>query len=319
MYPDTLDTVRRHSRRVLADESGSFDWAALLLSPSRRDDAAVVYAFCRLVDDIADEADDRRRAADRLSAIRDELTGSVDPRPLVAVFRRVCRRHGIALESPRELIRGVTSDLGPVAIETDRELLRYCYRVAGTVGLMMAPLIGVDRRRALPHAIDLGIGMQLTNICRDVAEDAEIGRIYVPTRRLEAAGIAPEALLDGDPDRAALSRVVADLLDLADDYYRSGRAGMRYISARPRAAIAVASRLYRAIGDRLRRRDCDPLAGPISFGAADKLARMGAALVDAFNPLADRRTDPPDHRAELHTPIGDLPGAHSPALRSNAT
>ena len=316
MNDQMLQNVRRHSRQVLADKSNSFDWAALFLSPDRRDDASVVYAFCRLVDDIADESTSARRAADRLEKVRDELADRRRPRPLVDGFRRVCRDRGIDLAYPRELIRGVESDLGTVRLETDRDLLRYCYRVAGTVGLMMAPLIGVDEARALPHAIDLGVGMQLTNICRDIGEDADRGRIYLPQSRLETVGVRPDELLEGDPDRDALSTIVEDLLDLADSYYRSGHAGMRYIPTRPRVAIAVASQLYRSIGVVLRRRDCDPLAGPVAVGPVGKAGRMVSATVDALNPLRPADVQPPRHRAILHAPFADLPGANpaSPTL-----
>ena len=302
------DEVVRESRRILSTHSRSFDWAARFLPPERRDAAAVVYAFCRTVDDVADEAVDAETAGERLTRIEAELVGKKDERPLVQGFRRVCRRRSIDLAYPRELIRGVESDLGPVRIASDRELLRYCYRVAGTVGLMMAPLLGVSDQRALPHAIDLGIAMQLTNICRDVLEDAENGRVYLPRERLDAVGSSQSAILDGRADRDAVASVVGDILELAEPYYESGQRGMRYIPRRSRLAIMVASRVYRAIGLKLRDNGCDALAGRTIVGPLGKLRRVLRATLRFFNPFA--RSDRGRHEHRLHRPLAGLPGAN---------
>ncbi|MFB6262441.1 MAG: phytoene/squalene synthase family protein [Bradymonadaceae bacterium] len=307
MDDETRLQVRRHSRAVLSRKSGTFDWAALLLASPLRDDAAVVYAFCRTVDDVADESESRARAETALEAIRDELDGVRRPRPLIAEFRRLCDRHGISLAYPRELVRGVRSDLGRVRMENDRDLLRYCYRVAGTVGLMMSPLLGVDTTSAHPHAIDLGVGMQLTNICRDVLEDARRNRVYLPASRLADAGVDTRALLEGRADRSALANVVENLLDLADRYYRSGRSGLRYLAMGPRVAIDAAARLYHGIGDRLRELQCDPLSARAALGRLRKLGRMARGIVSALNPLTDRGSA--EHRGELHAALDGLPGA----------
>jgi phytoene synthase len=313
-----MRAVVEHSRSVLADKSGSFDWAAPFLPADRRDEAAIVYAFCRLVDDIADETDDEATAASRLADVRAELRGESPRRPLVSGFCRVCQQRGIDLDYADELIEGVASDLGDVRVETDRELLRYCYRVAGTVGLMMSPLLGVDDSQAQSHAIDLGVGMQLTNISRDVLEDVQRRRVYLPESRLQRAGTDHEALLAGDADREAVSSVVADLLDLADDYYHSGRVGMRYIPARSRLAIRVASRVYRAHGTTLRARGCDSLAGSVSVGLFGKLTSMARATAEFLLPFG-RLTSAPDHDAELHQAFADLPGTHAPSRQLEPT
>jgi len=196
-------------------------------------------------------------------------------------------------------------------MRSDRELIRYCYRVAGTVGLMMSPVLGVGGDRARPHAVDLGVAMQLTNICRDVAEDAERGRTYLPERRLRRAGTTPQALLEGEADREAVSEVVRDLLELADDYYESGRAGMQFIPRRSRLAIMVASRVYRAIGVKLRRGRCDPLAGRTVVGPFGKIRRVAGALTSFLNPFGSSPGVPHDRR--LHWALSDMPGTNPPA------
>ena len=237
------ESVRAASRATLAGKARTFHWASHLLPAATRDDAALVYAFCRLVDDTADEALDPLLAASALARLEAEMLGQEPARPLLASFREAAARLELPLASATELIAGVRSDLERVRVADDPALLLYCYRVASTVGLMMCAVLGVRRRDALPHAVDLGIAMQLTNIARDVAEDAARGRVYLPRQRLERAGVDPEALVRGSADRGAVARVVADLLDLADRYYGSADDGMRYIPWRARQAILVASRV----------------------------------------------------------------------------
>jgi phytoene synthase len=299
------------SRAVLAHKARTFSFAGRFLPPAVRDDAALVYAFCRLVDDTADEAEDPGAAARALDRLGAELRGGAPARPLVAAFRDVAARLDLPLQSAEELLRGVRSDLGPVRIGGDAELIRYCYRVASTVGLMMCAVLGVRRREALPHAVDLGVAMQLTNIARDVAEDAERGRVYLPADRLRRAGVAQEALVDGSADRRGVARVVTEILQMADLYYRSADGGMRDIPARTRPAILVASRVYRAIGVRLRRRGCDAFAGRVVVPPGEKAFWGGRALAAALHPeilgLAPRRR----HDAALHLALHGLPGAHT--------
>jgi phytoene synthase len=175
--------------------------------------------------------------------------------------------------------------------------------VAGTVGLMMCGVLGVKGEVARRHAIDLGVAMQLTNIARDVAEDARMGRVYLPRTRLEAAGTSPEALLEGRADPAAVSTVVRDLLAVAEVYYRSADAGMPHIPFRSRVAVLAASRLYRQIGRVLLARGADPLEGRTVVGWFGKAAALLAALGAAwFDPVATGRRRVA-HDAGLHAAL----------------
>jgi phytoene synthase len=241
-----------HALSVLRDGSRTFSFAGRFLAADRLADAALLYAFCRRVDDLADDAPDADAGAEALASVWAGLRGE-GPRAawieqLVALFER----RGIDVAIAEELVFGVGSDLGTVRVADDGELVRYGYRVASTVGLMMCGVLGVVDPVAAPFAVDLGVAMQLTNICRDVAEDARLGRVYLPADRLLAAGVTPTpegVLADGD----GVARVVVDVLDLAERYYASADSGMRFIPWRARLAIHVASRVYRAIGLRLRR------------------------------------------------------------------
>ena len=150
----------------------------------------------------------------------------------------------------RELIAGMASDAETVRVADEAELLRYCYRAAGTVGLMMCRVLDAPEPAAAAHAVDLGIAMQLTNLCRDVSADARMGRRYLPASLV--GDIAPTELIEPSPAlQPALRAAVARLLALAETYYASGEAGLPFLPVRARAGILVAGRVYRAIGHRL--------------------------------------------------------------------
>lgn len=304
-------TLRTESRAVLARKARTFHLASRFLPAAVRDDAALVYAFCRLVDDTADEAPDPALAAVRLERLRAELLGEAPARPLVAAFRDTAERLDLPLAAAADLIHGVRSDLHPVRVADDAELIRYCYRVASTVGLMMCAVLRVRCREALPHAVDLGVAMQLTNIARDVAEDAGRDRVYLPASRLRAAGADPEQVVRGAADPRAVAVVVLQLLEMADGYYRSADAGMRDIPARLRPAILVASRVYRAIGVRLRRRGGDTLAGRTVVPWPEKVLWGTRAVAVAFHPRVLGFGPRDAHDAALHRALRGLPGAHA--------
>ncbi|MGB0590609.1 MAG: phytoene/squalene synthase family protein [Myxococcota bacterium] len=301
------------SRQVLATHARTFNLAAVFLSANQRDDAAIVYAFCRQVDDLVDEADDPdagRRAVEELSEM---LHGRRSGSLLVDAFLEVASRCQFPLQAAQDLITGVVSDIGEVTCVDDADLVQYGYAVAGTVGLMMCGVIGVREPWALAHAVDLGIGMQITNICRDVVEDAQRGRIYIPSRRLVAAGIDPEKVRMGEIDGAAMAPVLREVLDLADRYYASGDQGMRAIPWRPRLAIQTASRVYGAIGGVLRDRDCDVTLGRAVVPMGTKIRRTTGAVMRAMccGFLAKH-----PHDASLHLALQGRPGANPAAVAS---
>ncbi len=305
-------------REIMARHARSFDRAARLLPAATRDRTAVLYAFCRLVDDTVDEAPDRAAAVAGVAALKAELETAAGhatagaerhPRPVVRAFVRTLRDHPLALGAAAELIAGVTSDLGRVRVADDRALLRYCYRVAGTVGLMMSPVLGVRDPRALPFALDLGVAMQLTNICRDVLEDAGRDRVYLPADRLARAGVCQDDLVAGRACRHAVAGVVLDLLALGDRYYASADLGLRYIPVGPRQAILVASRLYRGIGADLKHlRGADALAGRTVVSPARKVGLIAAALARNLAPSTAGLGRHPTHQTALHTHLAGLPG-----------
>jgi len=321
------------ARRVLESHARTFSLAGRFLDPEQLNDAAVCYAFCRTVDDAVDEAQDEASARAAIAALRRALRraprlghdhasdpaddGDHERDEIIAAFDIVMDRCAIDPRAAESLIRGCEQDIERVRLPDDRALLRYCYRVAGVVGLMACGFLDVRSPMAPPFAIDLGIGMQLTNICRDVLEDARRDRCYLPATRLRSVGLDSDAVVSAlkseDPSpsiRRGVRSVVRDLLDLADDYYASGNTGLRYIPGRARVAIAAASWMYRAIGDRLRARDCAVWEGRTVVPPWQKLR---ALVVGQGAMLANALVSKPRHDASLHRHLDGLAGAAPPS------
>lgn len=188
-------------------------------------------------------------------------------------------------------------DTRPVALDTATHLLRYAHGAAGTVGLLMARALGASAEAARYHAIDLGIGMQLTNIARDVLEDAGRGRRYIPAEWLAAP---PEAIRRNPVMAFPAAQLV---LRLAEAYYASGLAGLRYLPARSGRAIFVAASLYREIGYRIQRIGPGAMERRVYLSPGERMTRAILAWLQSFRPFSSA-----DHPAHLHAPLQGLCG-----------
>jgi len=263
---------------ILARFGQSFRLAGRLLPSSTLADAAELYAFCRGVDDLADECVDPGAARAELLLLRDAVLAGDDGHPMAARFLALQRRCGLDPSAAITLIETVLSDLDPVRVEDEAELLRYAYGAAGTVGLMMCPILDARGAAATTYAIDLGIAMQLTNIARDVAEDAKRGRLYLPATWLPTdLGVAR---LHEAPN--AVFSAVKLLLDRADCRYRSAELGYSYLPPRVRPAIRAAARIYEEIGRRILHHGPDYLdAGRCIVPMPRKLFLLAGSLVAA--------------------------------------
>lgn len=252
--PRTTPITDDHAMSVLKSNGRSFYFASHLLTPTHRLRAARLYAFCRYVDDIADETEDRVQAAVQLDDIKASIQSGHSQQPCVLNMLALMRESSIPLAPVIALIDGVRSDVYLTSLQSEAELVRYAYQVAGTVGLMMSMLLDVHDRDAWPFAIDLGIAMQLTNIARDVGEDAKKGRLYLPQAWVgvvDARGVQnPNA-----PMAAKLRQGTRQLLALAEHYYNSGLDGVRYLPNSARYGIVVAAMVYREIGQVLAEMD----------------------------------------------------------------
>jgi len=185
-----------------------------------------------------------------LTQMIQDLTAGVSSHPVISDAIRLFHESHIDINIPISLIQGVMSDLSLVRMKDEAALMIYCYQVAGTVGLMMSKVLDIKDQRAYAHAIDLGMAMQITNICRDVAEDAQMNRIYLPATLI--GDIAPSALIQPDaPTQDKIRAALIKLLTTANYYYQSGYDGLCFLPIRARLGIAIASGLYRQIGTNL--------------------------------------------------------------------
>jgi phytoene desaturase len=295
---------------VLLRKGKSFHWARRWMAPIHAARATRLYGFCRYVDDLADEgcADQDEREA--LALIAQEFTSGASQNPIVADAIALTRECRIQPAVVLTLIDGITSDLDTVRIADEGALLRYCYQAAGTVGSMMCRVLGCNDPAALRHAVDLGIAMQLTNICRDVAEDAAAGRRYLPASMI--GDLAPQALVNPTlPLRPRLQACIDELLDTADRYYRSGEAGLAYLPLGARCSILVAARLYRAIGTRLRQHGNAYWLGRTVVPRRTKILLTLRALL--LTPLLPGFWVPARHHdAALHGALSPFLGAEAP-------
>jgi phytoene synthase len=206
------------------------------------------------VDDVGDETTDTEVALQMLTQIIDALRKGTSDHPIISDAIALFNESKIEIDIPISLIQGVISDLTLVRIKDVADLIFYCYQVAGTVGLMMSKILDIKDDRAFAHAIDLGIGMQITNICRDVAEDASMNRRYLPASLI--GNIEPFALINPDlQTQDKVSIALATMLATADEYYQSGYHGLCFLPIRARLGIAIASGLYRQIGTNLANRN----------------------------------------------------------------
>lgn len=302
-------------RESIAHHSKSFALASRLLPGDTRDHAAIVYAFCRRADDAIDGVP-KAAAPAAVHRLRAELDavyrGGGTGIDELDAFAAVVAARAIPREYPEELLAGMQMDSERSSYASLDELLLYCHRVAGVVGLMMCHVMGVADPAARRHAAHLGIAMQLTNICRDVLEDWQLGRLYLNGDLLAECGAPGLADHLGSPFprefRAAVGKAVASTLDLADGFYRSGDRGLASLSWRCALAVGSARRVYHAIGQRVRSRGCDVTAGRAFVGRSGKLRHVAAALLQATVEWPGRAAS---RRAPV--PLAELPALRFPA------
>jgi 15-cis-phytoene synthase len=239
-----------HCRRLLQKGSKSFSFAARLLPRDARDAATVIYAFCRIADDAVDEAPSVEQARNALAALTARVARIYDGTPIEDPIDRalavVVRTHAVPRHALDGLLEGFLWDVDGKSYQTLEDVHAYAARVAGTVGAMIAAVVRAPDLCA--RACDLGIAMQLTNIARDVGEDARRGRIYLPLQWLRAAGVDPDELLRSPAPSAALAVVVQRLLDEAERIYARADPGIEALPKSVRGAIRVARLVYAEIG-----------------------------------------------------------------------
>jgi phytoene synthase len=287
------DGVRDLALAATAQHTRTFAIASRFLPAETSDLAVVLYAYLRRAGDAIDFAHDQELEA-RIDALRAEIEAVYAGRdlsdPLTAGFQMLVHTRAIPRIYADELIAGLALDALGSSYDSQRDLLHHCGRVAGTVGMMMCHVMGVRDDRALPHAAHLGIAMQLTNVCRDVLEDWERGRLYLPAELLASCGATQFADAQGGPLPAravpGVARAIGGLLDVAELYYASADAGIAHLTPRCALAVRTARLLYSEIGAVIRKRGCDPRARRAAVPARIKMvlaARAGASMLSALS------------------------------------
>lgn len=270
-------------RNLLRGGSRTFYAASFMLPRRVREAATALYAFCRLADDAVDL--DIGGAAPAIYRLRERLARAYAGRPLPIAADRaladVVARYAVPREIPEALIDGFAWDVEGRRYEDLPHLCAYAVRVAGAVGIAMALLMERRGAAALARACDLGVAMQLTNIARDVGEDARAGRLYLPLTWLREEGVDPERWLARPVFEPAIGRVVQRLLAAADDFYGRACAGIAALPIACRPGIRAACLVYAAIGTEVSRNGFDS----ISQRARVRAARKAELLVRALAPL----------------------------------
>ncbi|HHQ13400.1 MAG TPA: phytoene/squalene synthase family protein [Chromatiales bacterium] len=254
-----VDQIVEHSRETIRKGSKSFAAAARLFKADTRAAVYMLYSWCRYCDDLIDgqemgfghEEISPQEACSRLELLREQTTRALagDPveHPAFDGLQRVASRYRIPDRYPFELIDGFAMDVQGYEYRTLEDTLLYCYHVAGVVGVMMAYVMGVKEPDVLSRAADLGIAFQLTNISRDVMDDAVNGRVYLPESWLREAGVEPSQIALPE-HRDAVFSVIERLLAVAERYYASAREGVRALGFQAGWAVSSASGIYRDIG-----------------------------------------------------------------------
>ncbi|TWI53012.1 phytoene synthase [Pseudomonas duriflava] len=295
-----------HATQSINVGSKSFAAAARLFDEQTRQSAVMLYAWCRHCDDVVDGQElghgqvlgDRSASKARLEELEHEtrraFAGEPMTEPAFAAFQQVIQRHKIPEQYPLDHLAGFRMDVEERVYHHIDDTLDYCYHVAGVVGVMMARIMGAEDERTLDRACDLGMAFQLTNIARDIVEDARIGRVYLPRAWLDEADIPTVALADPQY-RPALATLAQRLIALAEPYYTSAVSGIADLPLRSAWSIATARAVYREIGVKVYARGSHAWDSRVSTSSWDKLRLATGGALLAMRSRVMRPTPRPDN------------------------
>jgi 15-cis-phytoene synthase len=263
-----LEDSFEYCRRIARRRARNFYYSFILLEPAQRDAMCAIYAFMRYCDDLSDEPGASRAAIEQWRTALDRaLAGQFDQHPVWPAFAHTVKEYHIPHDYFRHMIEGVASDLEPRRIATFDELYRYCYQVASVVGLTTIHIFGFDSEQAKPLAEKCGVAFQLTNILRDVKEDAENGRIYIPAEDRARFGITEQQLIAGDR--------VNDLLSFeanrARSYYEESAPLLELVHKKSRPSLRALIGIYKQLLARIEDSNYDVFTHRISVPTAQKI------------------------------------------------
>ncbi|MDC0861526.1 phytoene/squalene synthase family protein [Alphaproteobacteria bacterium] len=249
---DSQNLSLKESLSLIKLNGKSFHWASLFLTKNTTEEAIILYSFCRLLDDLADQKGDKLLELQNYQSSISNIPIKVAGNTLMSFLKK----HNINQLVIKDLIDGFIFDQGQVRIVNKKQLIIYCYQVAGTVGLMMNSILKPTSMYANKFAIDLGIAMQLTNIARDVKEDAlDHNRQYLPSEMFDGVKFEKlHSISNGKKDEKEnikIKNAIAEILKISDEYYKSGMNGLRYLPMRSHISLGIAALVYRQIGVKL--------------------------------------------------------------------
>ncbi len=272
----------RYCQELAKREARNFYYGFILLPPAKRQAIYAVYAFARRCDDIVDDDLEPEEKVRQLAEYRRRLEQCLHGQPSGPTFlalQDTIRRYGIPPEYFWQLIDGVEMDLTVRRYPTFAELRRYCYGVASTVGLISIEIFGYrDGQQARQHAEDLGIALQLTNILRDIREDAHRGRIYIPQDEMERFRYSEADIFNGIVNEPSL-HLMQFQVERAREYFERGRKLLPLLPRRSRACTAVLQGIYSRILERIEAQPSAVLRERVSLSGSQKLALAGRELV----------------------------------------
>lgn len=249
-----MEPITDSAEEIVHRSGSNLAFALAVLPAEKRRDMAVFYAFCRVVDDLADEPDlsnaDRREGLARWrQLVRGEIS---EPLPGVeSEFVEMCSRRGLSKDDLEAIVAGVEMDLEPRELRTHEDLKNYCYHVASAVGLVSIEIFGYEDPATKDYAKQLGYALQWTNILRDVGEDAEEGRVFIPTEVLAEFGLTPDDLLNRKPDHESFARLMADQTVVARSFYHASTRALPEVDRKNMRSAELMRRIYSAILDRM--------------------------------------------------------------------
>lgn len=275
----------RHCRSLLRTGSRSFYASSMLLPGYYRQPATALYAFCRVADDLVDGGEQTEQVLVGLQERLEKIyRGEPINDPVDRSLALVVERFNIPMALPEALLEGFAWDFAGHRYQTESDLFAYAARVAGTVGVMMAMLMGARDREILARACDLGVAMQLTNIARDVGEDARIGRVYLPAEWMNDQGLCPDEFLRHPVFDDRIAAVIEKTLDSAEKLYDRSAEGISCLPAGCRPGMYAARSIYREIGRELQQRGLDSVSQRTVVDGRRKLGLLMAACRQSFKP-----------------------------------
>ena len=289
MQPATIDLESAYEacRTITRREAKNFYYAFLTLPAAKRRAIYAAYAFCRHCDDSVDEPTSTDAKLTALAELHSNLDATYSGDAVGPVFLALAdaaQQYGIPQDYFREIILGVESDLVKDRFENFDELRKYCYRVASVVGLICLQIFGYEDDAAKGYAVELGLAMQLTNIIRDVREDLEMGRVYLPQDEMARFGYSEEDLKNGVRNQAFLN-LMGFQSQRAREYFDRGFKLLPYLSRRSRACPAVLGAVYSKVLDRIEASHYDVLESRVSLGKAEKIRITAQTWLGSMLPI----------------------------------